>query len=1131
MAGTPLAAVVCHLRRLAAPPAESDGDLLRRFATEYDEAAFARLVERHGPLVLGVCRRVLRDAEDSDDAFQATFFVLARKAASVRRSESLAGWLYRVAYRIALQARAERLRRHLRERQGHHMRRPDQPAATWDDLRPVLDEELHALPDKYRLPVVLCYLEGRTLAQAAADLGWPRGTVAGRLARARDLLRQRLTRRGVALSAGLLAALLAEGAAPAAVPAALVGMTATGAALFAGGTACGSAPAALAEAALRAFAGTKARALAALLLGLALLAAGTGLLAGSMPGTEPPAAGPPAIDRPAAAAKTKLDALRDPLPAGAVARLGTLRWRHEGEAEYLAISPDGKIVAATSQRTIIALWDAATGKVLRRFRPSQSRGARDVGPLAFSPDGKVLAWVDFQGIHLWDLAADKEVRRFVRPVRDLAGDMNILRFSPDGKLLAYRGGGPQATILDADSGKELAAVGRKEDCAPDLAFSPDSKTVAVATFKPSVQLCDAATGRLLRDIDVHFRPAAAGAGPDYVSNITFSPDGKRLAAAGRSAIVIADVATGKEIARWDNQDHYTVGLAFTPDGKSLVAGEGEPGRVRVWDVAAGKPRDLPDQGVWMGRAMALSADGKTVAMGGPRNIIRLWDVTTGNGLFPESEGHDGAVRTVAYSPDGNLLVSGGDSGHLHFWDSATGRHLRRLKGSSATTATFAPDGKRLATAWMWGPTARVWDVEKGEELLRLPHDDADRVEAIAFSADGKTVVIVTGSSNSRVHRLRSWDKAMGKPLRETSLRGPLHRLLALDGQTAVFSESSDGRHGDLHLCDLERGKELLTLRGHKYGSVCAAFSPDGQVVASGGIHDDQAARLWEVVSGQEIATLRGHERTVSAVAFSPDGRVVVSGEGSDMYAINGGRGVPQPTGPHRIRFWDAATGWELATLTGHDSDVTALALSPDGKRLASGLYNGTVILWDVPAGARAPLPAGELAAKEPDALWAALAGDVGKANPAVWALAAAPTKAVPFLKEKLRPAEAIDPKKLAGWLADLDAEEFDRRAAAANELSRLGAQAEPELRRALAANPSAEGRRQIEAILRAMDSPPSGELLRALRAVRALQLSGTPEARRLLAALTDGAPAARLTQGARAALERLAKRQTDSEKK
>src|SRR5262249_48128930 len=155
------------------------------------------LVRRHGPLVLGVCRRVLRDRHAAEDAFQATFLILLRRARSLDRRGSVASWLYTVAYHVALRARADAARRPPPARPV-----PQPPEAGWADLQPVLDEELGRLPDSYRAVVVLCYLEGKTNVEAARLLGWPVGTVKGRLARARDLLRARLTRRGITLSAG-----------------------------------------------------------------------------------------------------------------------------------------------------------------------------------------------------------------------------------------------------------------------------------------------------------------------------------------------------------------------------------------------------------------------------------------------------------------------------------------------------------------------------------------------------------------------------------------------------------------------------------------------------------------------------------------------------------------------------------------------------------------------------------------------------------------------------------------------------------------------------------------------------------------------------------------------------------------
>lgn len=199
----------------------SDGQLLAAFLDRRDEAAFETLLRRHAPMVLGVCRRVLARGQDVEDAFQATFLVLVRKAAAVRPREAVANWLYGVAYRTALKARATAARRAAREKQVTAM--PDPEAARqdpWDDLAPVLDQELSRLPDNYRLPVVLCELEGKTEKEAARQLGWPEGTLSGRLSRARKLLAARLTRRGVGVSAAALAAALPRHAAGAAVPAA-----------------------------------------------------------------------------------------------------------------------------------------------------------------------------------------------------------------------------------------------------------------------------------------------------------------------------------------------------------------------------------------------------------------------------------------------------------------------------------------------------------------------------------------------------------------------------------------------------------------------------------------------------------------------------------------------------------------------------------------------------------------------------------------------------------------------------------------------------------------------------------------------------------------------------------------------
>jgi RNA polymerase sigma factor (sigma-70 family) len=216
----------------------SDGELLGRFVERREEAIFEAIIQRHGPMVWGVCRRVLRNDHDADDAFQSTFLVLALRAPSIVPREKLGNWLYGVAYRTARNARAMRAKRGVREVQVFDMPEPMVvPDDLWDDLAESLDRELSRLPEKYRLPIILCDLEGRSHREAANQLGWPIGTVSGRLSRARAMLAGRLSRRGVTLTVSTLAVLLAQESASANVPTKLISSTAQAASLFAAGAA------------------------------------------------------------------------------------------------------------------------------------------------------------------------------------------------------------------------------------------------------------------------------------------------------------------------------------------------------------------------------------------------------------------------------------------------------------------------------------------------------------------------------------------------------------------------------------------------------------------------------------------------------------------------------------------------------------------------------------------------------------------------------------------------------------------------------------------------------------------------------------------------------------------------------
>jgi RNA polymerase sigma factor (sigma-70 family) len=229
VAATPVNTVIRQLRRvvrLQNGARQTDAELLTSFIDQRDEAAFEAFVRRHGPMVLGVCRRVVRTHHDAEDAFQAAFLVLARKASTIQPRKMAANWLYGVAYRTAMKARAMSAKRRTREKPLNEVSEPEAaPRDQWSDLQSLLDRELNGLPDNYRVPILLCDVEGTTIKEAARQLGWPQGTMAGRLARGRKLLAKRLANRGLEPSVGLLATIVSREMVAPAVPTSLTGST------------------------------------------------------------------------------------------------------------------------------------------------------------------------------------------------------------------------------------------------------------------------------------------------------------------------------------------------------------------------------------------------------------------------------------------------------------------------------------------------------------------------------------------------------------------------------------------------------------------------------------------------------------------------------------------------------------------------------------------------------------------------------------------------------------------------------------------------------------------------------------------------------------------------------------------
>jgi RNA polymerase sigma factor (sigma-70 family) len=1085
-----------------------DSRHLERFVSCRDEAAFAALLDRHGPAVLRVCRSVLGDCHDAEDAFQATFLVLACNAPKVRNGASVGSFLHGTAYRVALRARQRALRQRAAERGAAQMRAQAVDRAVGQpDAEAALNEELGRLPDRLRSVLVLCHLEGKTHAQAAAALGCPVGSVSRHLRRARARLRERLAARGVAAPAALL------GAALTAVPAALARETLRAVRQYVAGSALvggSSVPAVtLAKEVLQNMAAFKLKALVVLLLLVGLAAGGTAVFATSRPAPQKREPAPLLVAAPLPAKNDtpaeRVDGLGDPLPDGAAARLGAARLRQGTQVCALAFSSNGHVLATIGNDANLCLWEVPSGRELGRLAKLQHTHnavafADSVKTMAAVSDGGFVSLYDFTPARPGDRkpAALGKERLRIKPEE---GYPRLLAFLPDGNLLGATHDG-RVYLWDLD-GKEVRRFG-KPDATADLAFavSADGKKIAIGGNAGDVVIWDVNKGVGLVTL----------AGRTKVSSLAFSPDGKTLAAGDETNTVrLWDVAAGKVTASLvgEKARGQTRGvgdaihaLAFTPDGKTLVStGDYGDGTIRVWDVAAAKERRRINSQFGDTRLLALSPDGKTLAVTGMSCVVRLWDLTTGKELDGDL-GSQGAVYKVAVSPDSKQVAAAGCDGVIRFWDRASGKELRSFRAHERQIfgLAFSPDGKRLASSGSY-EAARLWDLAEGKEICSYPGSTRTvlGVNNVCYAPDGKKLSL---STNRGVIELAD---AEGGKVERTFGEGAIDRMaLAPDG-TSLAGAGSDKL---LHLWDRATGKEKWSAVHD--GVWALAFAPDGRYLAAG--DNDNAITLRDAATGKVVRKLAARCGAVRSVAISPDGRLLAASGDTN-----------------RVGLFEVESGQLILEFDGHCGPVWSVAFAPDGRSLVSGSFDATALVWDLTGRELAKKRRGPLTDAELDAAWSALsAAPAEGAYKAVLALAAAPKQSVPLLRATLTDGAPPAAKEVAKLLADLDDDSFEVREKASRALAGLGKGVAAELRREREATRSVEVRRRLDDLLEKLTggagTGKADELVRSQRIIAVLELAATAEAKELLEHLSKKASSGDLRRQAEGALDRQAKR-------
>jgi WD40 repeat protein len=603
----------------------------------------------------------------------------------------------------------------------------------------------------------------------------------------------------------------------------------------------------------------------------------------------------------------------------------------------VAFSPDGKYALTGSWDKTIKLWDIASGREVRTFY-----GTAKVTSIAISPNGKyVISGDEDRGknLKLWDLASGKRIRTF-------SGDIDILDtdnvvFSPDGKYVLS--GGENLKLWDIASGKELRTFRNdNKDNARivSIVISPDGKHVITGS-----------------------RSNAVVPMPDGTMTNAKSSD---------NTIRILDIVTGRQIKAFNESKGWVTAIAISPDGKHVISGDYEDS-ARMWDIATGRQvKAFNVKGV---SSIAVSPDGKYALFGGSMDI-RLWDIAKDREIRTFS-GHSGWVRSVAFSPDGKFALSGSDDKSPKLWDIASGKELRSFGGytQQVVSVSVSSVGKKMLIGQEAG-LLNLWDISIGGQIKTIKHTLG--VRAVAISRDGTLAAAGGWDFPESSSTIKLWNITTGREIRTLKKQGVSQwarpaaispdnkNIFWSSGSTLILSDiatgkdintyrgyeveieyammSADGRYAisndvlGLNIWDVSTGKAIKTfIENGKVGRYKGTFSSDGKNALLLGLDYDKGKyilKIWDIPTNREISTLAVQYETgnIDLLAMSHDGRFALWSDNMILHLC------------------DISTGRVVRTFSGHVNLISSIGISPDGKYVYSGSYDGTTRLWDINTG-------------------------------------------------------------------------------------------------------------------------------------------------------------------------------------